>query len=116
MGCTGGGGSGCFGGGSGLGGGNLSLALGLYLGKLLGSRLGLGLFGQIVELLHQSVAGEHGLLEIIAEFQRVGRTSGNTELAECAAAQIIEILYQFLFLSSARKRGAAAGRVVRSSG
>ena len=54
--------------------------------------------GTVIELLHELIAGEYSLLEIIGKLERVLRTSSDAKHAECAASEVIHILVKFLFL------------------
>ena len=48
----------------------------------------------------QFATGEHGLLEVVGELDGVKRTCRHAQLAECAAAKVVEILVEFALLLS----------------
>lgn len=48
-------------------------------------------------MFHQFRAGEHGLLEIVAKFQSAVRARRYAELAENAAAQVVDIIVEHAF-------------------
>ncbi len=90
---------GCFFcGGSSFSGCNLGLFFGLKTLNLLGSRLRLRLFGEIVEEFDKFAAGEDGLLEVVGEFEGVCRTIYDAELAESATSEIVVIFVEFFLL------------------